>query len=234
MLRRLNISQYGFDTAAVQRLLNANWFAGLTHLSLSIGTARDLCMLLATRRSTLQLQSFSIAGHSGMGSEAFAALCSAKSLKHLRELHIGSQKSINSTSMEVLSQSLLLARPEQLCLSGNSIPDLGAKKLAASPLAGNLRELSLRHTKIGLRGLEAILNSSCMKSLKKLDLTGSKLESDLRKTMNEAVLGTRLCVESLLARMADGWSDSEILRNYPGLCREDIVACLDYAYERIR
>jgi len=56
----------------------------------------------------------------------------------------------------------------------------------------------------------------------------------LRKTMNEAVLGTRLCVEFLLARMADGWSDSEILRNYPGLCREDIVACLDYAYERIR
>jgi len=29
--------------------------------------------------------------------------------------------------------------------------------------------------------------------------------------------------------MADGWSENDILANYPGLTREDIAACLAYA-----
>ena len=29
--------------------------------------------------------------------------------------------------------------------------------------------------------------------------------------------------------MAEGWAEAEILRNYPGLTREDIAACLAYA-----
>ena len=43
------------------------------------------------------------------------------------------------------------------------------------------------------------------------------------------VRGTRLSVEFVIGLMADGWSEADILANYPGLVREDIAACLAYA-----
>jgi uncharacterized protein (DUF433 family) len=43
------------------------------------------------------------------------------------------------------------------------------------------------------------------------------------------VRGTRLSVEFIIGLMADGWSEADILANYPGLSREDIAACLSYA-----
>lgn len=43
------------------------------------------------------------------------------------------------------------------------------------------------------------------------------------------IRGTRLAVELILELLAAGQSESEILTNYPGLNREDILACLSYA-----
>jgi uncharacterized protein (DUF433 family) len=43
------------------------------------------------------------------------------------------------------------------------------------------------------------------------------------------VKGTRLSLEFILDLLALGWSESEILRNYPRLTSEDIQACLRYA-----
>jgi uncharacterized protein (DUF433 family) len=43
------------------------------------------------------------------------------------------------------------------------------------------------------------------------------------------IRGTRLSVEFVIGLMADGWSERDILANYPGLSREDIAACLNYA-----
>jgi len=43
------------------------------------------------------------------------------------------------------------------------------------------------------------------------------------------VKGTRLTVEFVIDLLAQGWTEAEILRNYPGLAREDILACLAYA-----
>lgn len=43
------------------------------------------------------------------------------------------------------------------------------------------------------------------------------------------IKGTRLSVEFIVDLLAQGWSEKEILRNYPGLVREDIHACLAYA-----
>ncbi len=43
------------------------------------------------------------------------------------------------------------------------------------------------------------------------------------------VKGTRLAVEFIIDLLAQGWSEADILRNYPGLTREDIQACLGYA-----
>ena len=48
------------------------------------------------------------------------------------------------------------------------------------------------------------------------------------------VRGTRLSVDFIIGLMADGWSESDILRNYPGLAREDIAACLAYARDVLK
>ena len=47
------------------------------------------------------------------------------------------------------------------------------------------------------------------------------------------VRGTRLSVDFLVGLLARGWSEAEILRNYPGLTRDDLLACLEYASERV-
>jgi uncharacterized protein (DUF433 family) len=43
------------------------------------------------------------------------------------------------------------------------------------------------------------------------------------------IRGTRLAVEFILELLAAGQSENELMRNYPGLAREDILACLWYA-----
>lgn len=43
------------------------------------------------------------------------------------------------------------------------------------------------------------------------------------------VKGTRLAVEFIIDLLAQGWTEAEIVRNYPGLTQEDIRACLVYA-----
>ena len=43
------------------------------------------------------------------------------------------------------------------------------------------------------------------------------------------VKGTRLAVEFIIDLLAQGWSEGDILKNYPGLTHEDIQACLAYA-----
>jgi uncharacterized protein (DUF433 family) len=48
------------------------------------------------------------------------------------------------------------------------------------------------------------------------------------------IKGTRLAVEFIVDLLAQGWSDDEILRNYPGITQDDIRACLSYASEILR
>ena len=36
-------------------------------------------------------------------------------------------------------------------------------------------------------------------------------------------------VEFIIGLMADGWSQADILSNYPHLTHEDVIACLGYA-----
>lgn len=44
------------------------------------------------------------------------------------------------------------------------------------------------------------------------------------------IKGTRITVELVLEKLASGQSTEDILRSYPHLNREQILACLDYAY----
>ncbi len=57
-----------------------------------------------------------------------------------------------------------------------------------------------------------------------------------RITLDPAVLagkpvikGTRLAVDFIIGLLADGWSEADILQNYPGITHEDVAACLAYA-----
>ena len=48
------------------------------------------------------------------------------------------------------------------------------------------------------------------------------------------IKGTRLAVEFMIELMAQGWSPSEIVRNYPGITNDDIRACLSYASSMLK
>ena len=48
-------------------------------------------------------------------------------------------------------------------------------------------------------------------------------------TGKPVVRGTRLAVEFVIGLLADGWTEADILSNYPGLAHDDIIACLAYA-----
>jgi uncharacterized protein (DUF433 family) len=48
------------------------------------------------------------------------------------------------------------------------------------------------------------------------------------------IRGTRLAVEFIVGLLADGWGEADILRNYPGISRDDVLACLQYARERLQ
>jgi uncharacterized protein (DUF433 family) len=47
------------------------------------------------------------------------------------------------------------------------------------------------------------------------------------------VRGTRLSVEFVIGLMAEGWSEADILTNYPGIVHDDIMACLAYARDTL-
>ncbi|RJP35310.1 MAG: DUF433 domain-containing protein [Phycisphaerales bacterium] len=50
----------------------------------------------------------------------------------------------------------------------------------------------------------------------------------------KAVLaGTRLSVEHVVGLLAQGWPEADVLDAYPGLTRDDVLACLKYAAESV-
>jgi uncharacterized protein (DUF433 family) len=66
-------------------------------------------------------------------------------------------------------------------------------------------------------------------------------DAEPRITLDPAVLdgkpvvrGTRLSVEHVIGLLADGWSEQDILADYPGLIADDITACLAYARDLLK
>ena len=47
------------------------------------------------------------------------------------------------------------------------------------------------------------------------------------------IKGTRIAVELVVSQMAQGWTEADVLRAYPHITREDLLACLAYAASRI-
>jgi uncharacterized protein (DUF433 family) len=67
-----------------------------------------------------------------------------------------------------------------------------------------------------------------------MSATQSRITLDPQVLAGKPVVrGTRLSVEFVISLMADGWSETEILANYPGLTHDDIIACLIYARDAL-
>ena len=47
------------------------------------------------------------------------------------------------------------------------------------------------------------------------------------------IAGTRLAVQFVLELLASGWSMGEILKEYPHIKKEDVLACVDYAKDLV-
>ena len=45
------------------------------------------------------------------------------------------------------------------------------------------------------------------------------------------IKGTRISVELVMERLADGWSVADILESYPHLTREDVLAAIAFVTE---
>lgn len=48
------------------------------------------------------------------------------------------------------------------------------------------------------------------------------------------IRGTRISVELLMDRLADGWSMEQILESYPHLTRDDVLAAIRFVTEIFR
>jgi uncharacterized protein (DUF433 family) len=48
------------------------------------------------------------------------------------------------------------------------------------------------------------------------------------------IRGSRMSVEVVIGLLADGWSEAEIVENYPGIGHDDILACLAYARDMLK
>jgi uncharacterized protein (DUF433 family) len=77
--------------------------------------------------------------------------------------------------------------------------------------------------------------------LRQNELEEKSMPDPLRIVLDPTVLvgkpvirGTRLSVDFIIGLMADGWSEVDILRNYPGLSHDDLPACLAYARDVLR
>ena len=61
------------------------------------------------------------------------------------------------------------------------------------------------------------------------------IHSDKAVLLGKPVIkGTRISVEFIINLLSQGWTESEILENYPGLTHDDILACLKYAGEMLQ
>ncbi len=62
-----------------------------------------------------------------------------------------------------------------------------------------------------------------------------RIVSDPKVLAGKPVIGgTRLSVEFIIDLLAQGCSEADILRNYSGMTREDVLACLAYASALLR
>ncbi|MBU4583540.1 MAG: DUF433 domain-containing protein [Proteobacteria bacterium] len=64
---------------------------------------------------------------------------------------------------------------------------------------------------------------------------GNFIHSDPNVLLGKPVVkGTRLAVEFILGLYAEGWTEDQILENYPTLTKESLLAVFAYTHECMR
>lgn len=59
-----------------------------------------------------------------------------------------------------------------------------------------------------------------------------RIVSDKNILLGKPVIkGTRLSVEFMMGLFAGGWTEQQVLENYPGIAKEDLQAVFAYAQE---
>lgn len=62
-----------------------------------------------------------------------------------------------------------------------------------------------------------------------------RIVSDKNVLLGKPVIkGTRISIEFILERLADGWTEEKILQSYPHLKREDIQAVFSYINDCVK
>ncbi|TNF42811.1 MAG: DUF433 domain-containing protein [Cytophagales bacterium] len=62
-----------------------------------------------------------------------------------------------------------------------------------------------------------------------------RIVSDKNVLLGKPIIkGTRISVEFILERLADGWSESKILESYPHLKKEDLQAVFSYLNDFVK
>jgi uncharacterized protein (DUF433 family) len=62
-----------------------------------------------------------------------------------------------------------------------------------------------------------------------------RIESDKDVLLGKPVIkGTRISVEFILERLANGWTENDILESYPHLTREDLQAVFAYLNDCVK
>jgi uncharacterized protein (DUF433 family) len=62
-----------------------------------------------------------------------------------------------------------------------------------------------------------------------------RIEINSRVLVGKPVIkGTRLAVELILELLANGWTQQQVIDNYPGITTDDIQACLGYAVDTLK
>lgn len=62
-----------------------------------------------------------------------------------------------------------------------------------------------------------------------------RIEVNPRVLVGKPIIkGTRLAVEFVVELLASGWSEQQILDNYPGITVDDLHACLHYAADILK
>jgi uncharacterized protein (DUF433 family) len=57
-----------------------------------------------------------------------------------------------------------------------------------------------------------------------------RITADPKVLVGKPVIkGSRLAVEFIIDLLAQGWTEQQLLDNYPGITHDDISACLHYA-----
>jgi uncharacterized protein (DUF433 family) len=63
----------------------------------------------------------------------------------------------------------------------------------------------------------------------------SRITVDPKVLVGKPVIrGTRLAVEFIFDLLAQGWTEQQILDNYPGLTKDDLAACMHYVRELLQ